>query len=101
VTLADRGYQGSAWAKVPYKGKNKPEPQKEANRAHAKLRAPVEGRTPSSNVEDPHQAAMLPWRAPKVQSNTGDRRRLQNSPQAVAAIRESQVRKRRVRSISP
>ena len=39
VTLADKGYQGSAWAKVPYKGKNKPEPQKEANRAHARLRA--------------------------------------------------------------
>jgi hypothetical protein len=39
VVLADKGYQGSTWAKVPYKGKNKPEPQKEANRAHAKLRA--------------------------------------------------------------
>ena len=39
VTLADNGYQGSEWAKVPYKGKNKLEPQKEANRAHAKLRA--------------------------------------------------------------
>ena len=39
VVLAGKGYQGSTWAKVPYKGKNKPEPQKEANRAHAKLRA--------------------------------------------------------------
>jgi hypothetical protein len=39
VTLADKGYQGSTWAKIPYRGKNKPEPQKEANRAHAKLRA--------------------------------------------------------------
>jgi len=39
VTLADKGYQGSTWAKVPYRGRNKPEPQKEANRAHAKLRA--------------------------------------------------------------
>jgi hypothetical protein len=42
VTLADKGYQGSTWARVPYKGKSKPEPQKEANRAHAKLRAPGE-----------------------------------------------------------
>src|SRR6516162_334008 len=42
VTLADKGYQGSTWAKVPYKGKNKPESQKEANRAHAKLRGPGE-----------------------------------------------------------
>jgi DDE superfamily endonuclease/Helix-turn-helix of DDE superfamily endonuclease len=42
VTLADKGYQGSTWAKIPYRGKNKPAPQKEANRAHAKLRAPGE-----------------------------------------------------------
>src|SRR5713101_6356150 len=42
VTLADKGYQGSAYAKIPYKGKNKPESQKEANKAHAKLRSPGE-----------------------------------------------------------
>jgi hypothetical protein len=42
VTLADKGYQGSTWAKIPYKGKNKPESQKQANKAHAKLRAPGE-----------------------------------------------------------
>ena len=40
VTLADKGYQGSTHAKIPYRGKNKPESRKEANRAHAKLRAP-------------------------------------------------------------
>jgi DDE superfamily endonuclease len=33
---------GAAHAKIPYRGKNKPESQKEANRAHAKLRAPGE-----------------------------------------------------------
>ena len=42
VTLAGKAYQGSTYAKISYKGKNKPEPQKEANRAHAKLRAPGE-----------------------------------------------------------
>jgi DDE superfamily endonuclease/Helix-turn-helix of DDE superfamily endonuclease len=42
VTLADKGYQGSTHAKIPYRGKNKPESHKEANRAHAKLRAPGE-----------------------------------------------------------
>ena len=42
VTLADKGYQGSTYAKIPYRGKNKPESQKEANRAHARLRAPGE-----------------------------------------------------------
>jgi DDE superfamily endonuclease len=36
------GYQGTTWAKIPYRGKSKPESQKEANRAHAKLRAPGE-----------------------------------------------------------
>jgi DDE superfamily endonuclease/Helix-turn-helix of DDE superfamily endonuclease len=42
VTLADNGYRGSTWAKIPYRGRNKPEPQKQANRAHAKLRGPGE-----------------------------------------------------------
>jgi DDE superfamily endonuclease len=42
VTLADKGYRGSTYAKIPYIGKGKPESQKEANRAHAKLRAPGE-----------------------------------------------------------
>src|SRR5689334_16285092 len=42
ATLADKGYQGSAYAKLPYRGKNKPESQKQANRAHARLRAPGE-----------------------------------------------------------
>ena len=42
VALADKGYQGSTYAKIPYRGKNKPESQKQANRAHAKLRAPGE-----------------------------------------------------------
>jgi len=42
VTLADKGYQGTTWAKVPYKGKGKPESQKIANRAHARLRGPGE-----------------------------------------------------------
>jgi hypothetical protein len=42
VVLADKGYQGAAHAKVPYRGKNKPQSQKDANRAHAKLRSPGE-----------------------------------------------------------
>jgi hypothetical protein len=42
IVLADKGYQGAAHAKLPYRGKNKPESQKDANRAHAKLRSPGE-----------------------------------------------------------
>jgi hypothetical protein len=43
ITLADKAYQGAEGPVLtPYKGKNKPEPQKQANRAHAKLRGPGE-----------------------------------------------------------
>ncbi|MDF5753059.1 transposase family protein [Spongiactinospora sp. TRM90649] len=43
LTLADKGYQGAEEPIVtPYKGKNKPESQKQANRAHARLRGPGE-----------------------------------------------------------
>ena len=42
IVLADKGYQESTYAKLPYKGRNKPESQKQANRAHAKLRSPGE-----------------------------------------------------------
>jgi hypothetical protein len=42
IVLADKGHQGAAHAKIPYRGKNKPESQKQANRAHARLRAPGE-----------------------------------------------------------
>jgi len=37
------GYQGSAYAKIPYGGKNKPESREEANHAHARLSAPHNG----------------------------------------------------------
>jgi hypothetical protein len=42
VTLADKDYRGSSHAKIPHIGENKPASQKDANRAHAKLRAPGE-----------------------------------------------------------
>src|SRR5690606_4155614 len=41
--LADKGYQGAGAPLItPYKGKGKPESQKDANRAHARLRGPGE-----------------------------------------------------------
>jgi hypothetical protein len=67
VTLADKGYQGSTWARVPYKGKNKPEPQKEANRAHAKLRA--SGERANAQLKTWRILRKLrccPWRAGKL-----------------------------------
>jgi DDE superfamily endonuclease len=44
LTLADKAYQGAEASVVitPYKGKNKPDSQKQANRSHAKLRGPGE-----------------------------------------------------------
>ena len=44
LTLADKGYQGAETTMVitPYKGRDKPESQKQANRSHAKLRGPGE-----------------------------------------------------------
>jgi hypothetical protein len=43
IILGDKGYVGAGPAILtPYKGKNKPESQKQANRSHAKLRGPGE-----------------------------------------------------------
>ncbi|MCA2220914.1 transposase family protein [Nonomuraea aurantiaca] len=43
IALADTAYQGAEGPIVtPYKGKNKPESQKQANRSHARLRGPGE-----------------------------------------------------------
>ena len=67
VTLAGKGYQGSSWAKVPYKGKKKPEPQKDANRAHAKLRAPGERANAQLKVwKILAKLRCCPWRAGKL-----------------------------------
>ncbi|WP_209624283.1 transposase family protein [Saccharothrix coeruleofusca] len=46
IALADKGYHGydetGHHVTTPYKGRNKPESQKQANRAHARLRGPGE-----------------------------------------------------------
>jgi DDE superfamily endonuclease len=60
VTLADKGYQGSTYARIPYRGRNKPESQKQANKAHAKLRSPGERERAAQDLEDSPQAAPLP-----------------------------------------
>jgi hypothetical protein len=64
VTLADKGYQGSTHAKIPYRGKNKPQSQKEANRAHARLRAPGERANAQLKAwKILRKLACCPWRA--------------------------------------
>ena len=42
IVLGDKGYLGEDCIRTPYRGRNKPGSQKEANRAHARLRAPGE-----------------------------------------------------------
>jgi len=43
VVLADKGYAGAGeHIRTPYRGRNKPTSQKDANRAHARLRSPGE-----------------------------------------------------------
>ena len=67
VTLADKGYQGSTHAKIPYRGKNKPESQKAANRAHAKLRAPGERANAQLKTwRILRKLRCCPWRAGKL-----------------------------------
>ena len=65
--LADKGYQGAVHARTPYRGKNKPESQKEANRAHAKLRAPGERANAQLKVwKILTKLRCCPWRAGKL-----------------------------------
>ena len=62
LTLADKGYREPRPAVItPYKGKNKPESQKQANRSHAKLRGPGErANAQLKSLEDPTQATLQP-----------------------------------------
>ena len=48
VTLADKGYQGSTYAKIPYRGKNKPESQNRRTALTRSSARPASGRMPSS-----------------------------------------------------
>src|SRR5215467_14436075 len=42
IAPGDKGYTGEEPIRTPYRGRNKPASQQEANRAHARLRAPGE-----------------------------------------------------------
>ena len=42
LALGDKGYLGEEHIRTPYRGRNKPASQKDANRAHARLRGPGE-----------------------------------------------------------
>jgi DDE superfamily endonuclease len=42
VVLGDKGYLGEDDIRTPYRGRNKPAAQEDANRAHARFRSPGE-----------------------------------------------------------
>jgi hypothetical protein len=66
-TQCGQGYLGSTHAKIPYRGKNKPESQREANRAHAKLRAPGErANALLKNWRILRKLRCCPWRARQI-----------------------------------
>ena len=64
VVLGDKGYLGENHIHVPYRGRNKPASQKDANRAHARLRGP--GERANAQLKSWHILRKLrccPWRA--------------------------------------
>ena len=65
IVLADKGYHGAGeHIRTPYKGTNKPESQKAANRAHAKLRSPGERANAQLKTwRILHKLRCCPWRA--------------------------------------
>src|SRR5262249_32774833 len=62
LTLGDKGYHGAGEPAItPYKGRNKPESQKAANRGRAKLRDPRRTRhRPAQDLAHPPQTPLLP-----------------------------------------
>jgi DDE superfamily endonuclease/Helix-turn-helix of DDE superfamily endonuclease len=65
IVLADKGYHGAGdHIRTPYKGRNKPESQKAANRAHPKLRGPGErGNAQLKAWRILRKLRCCPWRA--------------------------------------
>jgi hypothetical protein len=65
IVLADKGYIGAGQHVItPYRGRGKPASQKDANRAHARLRAP--GERANAQLKTWHILRKLrccPWRA--------------------------------------
>ena len=68
ITLADKGYHGAGEHLItPYRGKNKPDSQKQANHAHARLRSP--GERASAQLKTWRILRKLrccPWRADQL-----------------------------------
>ena len=67
VVPGDKGHPGEDCIRTPYPGRNKPASQKDANRAHARLRAP--GERPNAQLKSWRISRKLrrcPWRAGQI-----------------------------------
>jgi DDE superfamily endonuclease len=53
VTLADKGYQGSKWAKVPYKGRTSPSHRKRPTGPTRNSAPRANGKRPAQDLEHP------------------------------------------------
>jgi hypothetical protein len=60
ITLADKGYHGSTWAKDPLPREEQAGTAEKANRAMRHSAHPTSARTRSSNLADPPRAPLLP-----------------------------------------
>ena len=61
IVLGDKGYLGEEHIRTPYRGRNKPASQKDANWAHARLRGPGErAQCPAQILAHLAQAPLLP-----------------------------------------
>ena len=64
VTLADKGYQGSTYAKIPYRGKNSPNPRSRPIRPTRNCGHPASARTPRLKTwRILRKLRCCPWRA--------------------------------------
>jgi hypothetical protein len=64
VVLGDKGFIGEDDIRTPYRGRNKPASQKEANRAHARLRSPGErANAQLKSWRTLRKLRCCPWRA--------------------------------------
>jgi hypothetical protein len=64
VVPGDKDYFGEDGIRAPYRGRNKPAAQKEANRAHARLRAPGErANAQLKSLRIVRKLRCCPWRA--------------------------------------
>jgi DDE superfamily endonuclease len=71
VALGDKGYLGEDDIRTPYRGRNKPASQKDANRAHARLRSP--GERANAQLKSRRILRRLrccPWRAGQLAEAT-------------------------------